>query len=122
MLEPRGKKQLRTRLRQIAGQIDGIEKLIESDREIREVVRQLKATEKAIQAVLYDALDSQLRLQVAERLSKRLAVCPGDCSDAERLQWMRREFPQLDLKSIVSSLEWLNQDDSNSKPSGAKTS
>ena len=110
MLEPTAKKDLLNRLRRISGQMRGLEQLIETDRDVGELVRQLKAVEKAVHAALYDALDNHLRLKVAEQLSTRLAACPGDCSDAERLQLIRREFAQLDLKGVLASLEWLSPD------------
>ncbi len=40
-------------------------------------------------------------------LAERLAVCPGDCDDAERLQFLRHEFSTLGLKELIDELAWL---------------
>ena len=50
-----------------------------------------------------------MKKHLAEVLSCRFAECPGDCSDAERLQFIRQEFAKLDLKQIIDSLEWLKE-------------
>jgi len=41
-------------------------------------------------------------------LATQLAACPGDCDDAERLQFLRREFAKLDLKELIDEFTWLN--------------
>jgi DNA-binding FrmR family transcriptional regulator len=101
------KKRLQKRLRYIEGQLRGIEKMLEADRDADEVFAQLKAAEQSLHRAIYDVFETELKKQLAEILSKRLAECPGNCSDAERLQFTRREFDKLDLRAVIHSLRWL---------------
>jgi len=108
MIDAREKKNLVKRLHYVKGQLGGIEKMLEDDRPIQEVFAQLKAVEQALHQIIYVVWDEQIKRQFAEALAKRLAACPGDCSDAERLQFLRREFSKLDLKKIMDELAWLD--------------
>jgi DNA-binding FrmR family transcriptional regulator len=107
MLTPNEKKTILKRLHYVMGQLGGIEKMIEKDRPVQDVFTQLKAVERSIHGAIYDVFEDQLKLQLAEVLSERLAACPGNCSDAERLQFTKRQFVQLDLKGVIESLSWL---------------
>jgi DNA-binding FrmR family transcriptional regulator len=108
------------RLHYLKGQLGGIEKMLEDDRPIQEVFAQLKAVEQALQQIIYVVWDDQIKRQFAEALAKRLAACPGDCSDAERLQFLRREFSKLDLKKIMDELAWLDHSRRSPQPNQSK--
>ncbi len=108
MLEQNEKKAILKRLRFIEGQIRGVEKMIEEDRLVQDIFVQLKAIEKGINKAIYVVFEEQLKKRLAEVLSERLATCPGNCSDAERLQFTRKQFASLDLKGVIESLSWLS--------------
>lgn len=108
MLTLREKKTILKRLHYLQGQLKGIERMIEEDRPIQEVSNQLKAVEQGVHATIYDVLEDQLKMHLAEVLSVRLAACPGNCGDAERLQWTKQQFATLDLKGVIESLSWLD--------------
>ena len=101
------KKEIVKRLHQIVGQLAGVEKMIEEGRQVKDIYGQLKAAERALHGAIYDVLDNQLKKNFAEVLAERLAVCPGDCDDAERLQFLRSEFPKLELKELINELAWV---------------
>lgn len=82
--------------------------MLDNDRPIHEIYAQLKAVEKALHQTIYVVLEDQLKKEFAAELAKRLAACPGDCDDAERLQFLRQEFSKLDLKDLISELAWLH--------------
>jgi len=106
-ISPREKKEILKRLHYIKGQLGGIEKMLEDHRPVKEVYGQLKAVEQALHQAIYGVLDDQLKKHFAEVLAERLAVCPGDCDDAERLQFLKSEFAKLDLKELIDELAWL---------------
>lgn len=106
-ISPKEKKEIVKRLHYIKGQLGGIEKMLEDDRPVKEVYTQLKAVEKALHQAIYGVLDDQLKKHFAEVLVERLALCPGDCDDAERLQFLKSEFAKLDLKGLIDELAWL---------------
>ncbi|HEY5616049.1 MAG TPA: metal-sensitive transcriptional regulator [Bacteroidota bacterium] len=101
------KKEIVKRLHQIVGQLAGVEKMIEEGRQVKDIYGQLKAAERALHGAIYDVLDNQIKKHFAEVLVERLAVCPGDCDDAERLQFLRSEFPKLELKELINELAWV---------------
>jgi len=108
MISPREQKEIVKRLHCIVGQLGGIEKMLDDDRPIKEVYEQLKAAEQALHQVIHVVLEDHLKKQFAAVLAKRLAACPGDCDDAERLEFLRREFSKLDLKKLIDELTWLH--------------
>ena len=101
------KRNIVTRLHHIKGQLAGIERMLNEDRPIKDVYTQLKAAEQALHQAIYGVLDEHLKRHFAEVLATRLARCPGDCDDAERLQFLRNEFSTLDLKELIDELSWL---------------
>jgi CsoR family transcriptional regulator, copper-sensing transcriptional repressor len=107
MLTRPERKAVLKRLHYLRGQLEGIEKMIEKERPIKEVSNQLKAVEQALQTTIHVVLEDQLKMHLAELLSERLAACPGNCSDAQRLQFTKQQFASLDLKEIIQSIEWL---------------
>lgn len=101
------KKEVVKRLHHIKGQISGIEKMLTGDRPVKEIYTQLKAVERALHQAIYGVLNDQLKKHFAEVLAERLALCPGDCDDAERLQFLKSEFAKLDLRELIDELAWL---------------
>ena len=101
------KKEIVKRLHQIVGQLAGVEKMIEEGRQVKDIYGQLKAAERALHGAIYDVLDNQIKKHFAEVLVERLAVCPGDCDDAERLQFLKGEFSKLELKELINELAWV---------------
>ncbi len=114
------KKEIVTRLHYLKGQLGGIEAMLNDDRSVKEIYAQLKAVEKGLHQAIYVVLDDQLKKHFAEVLAERLALCPGDCDDAERLQFLRTEFSTLGLKELIDELAWLrnslNSSLTNTKP------
>ena len=110
------KKEVIKRLHHIKGQLGGIEKMLIGDRPVKEVYAQLKAVEKALHQAIYGVLDDQMKKHFAEVLVERLALCPGDCDDAERLQFLKSEFARFDFKELIDELAWLRNSLNLAKP------
>jgi DNA-binding FrmR family transcriptional regulator len=106
-ISSREKKEIVKRLHYIKGQLTGVEKMLNDGRQVKEVYSQLKAAERALHQAIYGVLDDQLKKHFAEVLAERLALCPGDCDDADRLQFLKSEFAKLDLKELIDELAWL---------------
>lgn len=110
------KKEIIKRLHYVKGQLAGVEKMINDGRVVKDVYAQLKAAERALHQAIYGVLDDQLKKHFAEVLVERLALCPGDCDDAERLQFLKSEFAKLDLKELIDELAWLRNSLNSVKP------
>ena len=109
MLSSKEKKVITKRLHYLQGQLKGIERMVDEERPVQKVFNQLKAVEQGVHSTIYDVLEDQLKMHLAEVLSVRLAACPGNCSDAERLQYTKKQFSELDFKQIIQSIDWLNK-------------
>jgi len=101
------KKEFVKRLHYITGQLGGIEKMLDENRPVKDVYTQLKAVERGVYQAIYGVWDDQLKKHFAEVLAERLALCPGDCDDAERLQFLKGEFAGLELGGLIDELAWL---------------
>jgi DNA-binding FrmR family transcriptional regulator len=101
------KKTILKRLHYVQGQLRGIEKMIVEDRPLNDIFAQLRAAEEGIHKAVHEVFAEQLKKRLAEILSQRLAACPGNCSDAERLRFTRQQFAELDLQGVIESLSWL---------------
>ncbi|MEW6061511.1 MAG: metal-sensitive transcriptional regulator [Bacteroidota bacterium] len=110
------KKEIVKRLHYIKGQLAGVEKMLNDGRLVKDVYAQLKAAERALHQAIYGVLDDQLKKHFAEVLAERLALCPGDCDDAERLQFLKGEFAKLDVKELIDELAWLRNSLNSVKP------
>ena len=107
VISPKEKREIVKRLHYIKGQLAGVEKMLEDGRLVKDVYAQLKAAERALHQAIYGVLDDQLKKHFAEVLAERLALCPGDCDDAERLQFLKTEFAKFDMKELIDELAWL---------------
>jgi DNA-binding FrmR family transcriptional regulator len=106
-LSNRDNRKIVTRLHHIKGQLEGVERMIDAERPVKDIYVQLKAVEHSLHQAIYGLFDGQLKTHVAEVLAERWAVCPGDCDDAERLQFLKHEFSKLALKELLDELAWL---------------
>lgn len=111
------KKAVLKRLHRIKGQIAGIERMLEVDRPVAEILQQLKATESGLHQAIYVVLDEQMRKQLAEALVRGLEACPGECENCDRLNILKHEFSKLSLKEVVDSLMQLGASAFSSKAS-----
>jgi DNA-binding FrmR family transcriptional regulator len=73
------KDELLKRLRRIEGQIRGLERMVEADTYCIDVLTQVSAATRALQAVAVELLDDHLRHCVAD------AVASGDRDETSRL-------------------------------------
>jgi len=90
--------------------------MLDNRRSPSEIYAQLKAVEKGVHEAIYNVFDGQLKKHFADVLAERLALCPGDCDDAERLQFLKSEFGKFDLKVLIDELAWLRTSLATVKP------
>jgi DNA-binding FrmR family transcriptional regulator len=115
------KREVVKRLHHVSGQLSGIEAMLNDGRPVKEIYTQLKAAEKSLHQAIYGVLDDQLKKHFAEILAERLALCPGDCDDAERIQFLKSEFATFDLKELIDELAWLRNSLNAVKPVALST-
>jgi DNA-binding FrmR family transcriptional regulator len=104
-------RKLKKQLHIIKGQIEGIEKMMDDDRDAEEIYTQFKAIEGNFRKTFHGLLEDILRKNLALKIVKVVNACPGNCQDAEKIEFIRKEFPKLEIKKVASIISEMNEID-----------
>ncbi len=96
------------RLSTIKGQIEGIIKLIDEDKDPEQILNQFKAADNGLQKTHHLLLDEVFRKSLALKLVQVMNACPGDCQDAEKIEYMKKEFPMLEFDQLTTNMKEIN--------------
>ena len=47
-------------------------------------------------------LEDILRKDLALKIVRVVNACPGDCEDAEKIEFVKKEFPKMEIKKVAS--------------------
>lgn len=97
-------KDIRTRLRSIEGQVRGIINMLDEDKDPEQVLIQFKAVQKALDKSHYLLLDEVYRKALAIKIVETVNACPGNCGNEDRIEYIRRQFPALELDDITQKM------------------
>jgi DNA-binding FrmR family transcriptional regulator len=100
---------LKKRLGFIKGQIEGITKMIDEDKDPDQILLQFKAADQALQNAHFLLLDEVFRKSLALSLVDVLNTCPGNCQDAEKIEFLQKQFPKLQLDEITSKMKEISE-------------
>lgn len=92
------------RLSYIKGQLGGIEKMFNEDREPEKIIIQFKAAEEALNKAHFLLLDEVFRKGLALQLVEVMNACPGNCQEAEKITFLKKKFPELELNEIADKM------------------
>lgn len=81
---------LKKRLSTIRGQIEGILKMMDADTDPDKILVQFKAADQGLQKAHYLLLDEVFRKSLALKLVQVMNACPGNCQDAEKIEFIKR--------------------------------
>jgi DNA-binding FrmR family transcriptional regulator len=93
------------RLSMIKGQIEGIIKMFDNDEDPDQILNQFKAADKGLQKAHYLLMDEVFRKSLALKLVKVMNACPGNCQDAEKIEYMKEQFPMLEFDQLTSQIK-----------------
>ncbi len=96
---------IKTRLKTINGQINGIIKMLEEGKDPEQINIQFKALDKGVQKAHYLLLDEVYRKALAIGIVNALESCPGDCGNEGKIEYLKNEFPNLKLSDLSSKLK-----------------
>lgn len=99
---------LKKRLSTIRGQIEGILKMMDADTDPDKILVQFKAADQGLQKAHYLLLDEVFRKSLALKLVQVMNACPGNCQDAEKIEFIKEQFPILELDEITSKIKEIN--------------
>lgn len=104
-------RQLKNRLRYLAGQLGGVERMIEAGRDPTELHVQLRSLAAGIQAVLH-SFEIEHRNGLGRAIADELEGCPGPCQRCSDLETLKKMYPRLDAKEVLTALEEIQRKDS----------
>ncbi len=95
-------KNLKKHLHYLKGQIDGVEKMIDREDNPNKIYTQFKALEGTLNKASYILLEEILRKELALKIVKVVDACPGNCEDAEKIEFVKKEFPKMEIKKVAA--------------------
>jgi len=96
---------IKTRLQSINGQVNGLVKLLDEGSDPDKILVQFKAVQNALDKAHYMLLDETYRKTLAIKISETVEACPGDCGNEDRIEFIRKQFPDLKLESLTEKMK-----------------
>ncbi len=100
---------LKTRLATVKGQIEAIMKMLEEEPDPEKILVQFKAADKGLQKAHHLLLDEVFRKSLALKLVQVMNACPGNCKDAEKIEYMKTQFPMLEFDQLTTNMKEINE-------------
>lgn len=100
---------LTKRLSTIKGQIEGIIKMFDEDRDPDQILNQFKAADQGLQKTHFLLLDEVFRKSLALNLVKVMNACPGNCPDAQKIEILKEQFPLLQDGELTHKIKEINE-------------
>lgn len=95
MLEKDLTRDIKSRLNTIRGQLEGIVKMLDEDRDPELILNQFKAAGKALEIAHEFLLDETYRKSLAAKISEAIEACPGNCGQEDIIEMLRVQFPTI---------------------------
>ncbi|PTB91261.1 metal-sensitive transcriptional regulator, partial [Marivirga lumbricoides] len=73
------------------------------------ILLQFKAAQKGLDKAHYLLLDEAYRKALAIKISETVEACPGNCGNEDRIEFIRQQFPTLELDSLTSKMKEISQ-------------
>ncbi len=100
---------VKNRLNIIRGQIGGITKMLDKESDPEQILNQLKAVEKGLDKAHYLLLDEVFRKGLALKIVEVMDTCPGNCGNEKKIEFIRQQFPVLELDEITHKMKEISQ-------------
>ena len=107
---------VKSRLNTIKGQVEGIVRMLDEDKDPEQILNQFKAVSKALETAQTLLLDDTFRKSLAAKISEALQACPGNCGQQNTIESLRTQFPSLKedeltrkMKEIQSAYDLINK-------------
>jgi CsoR family transcriptional regulator, copper-sensing transcriptional repressor len=99
---------LKKRLSTIRGQMEGIIKMLDAETDPDKILVQFKAADQGLQKAHYLLMDEVFRKSLALKLVQVMNACPGNCQDAEKIEYMKEQFPMLEFDQLTTNMKEIN--------------
>ena len=93
------------RLNTVKGQIEAIVRMLDEETDPDKMLVQFKAANQGLQKAHYLMMDEVFRKSLALKLVQVMNACPGNCQDAEKIEYMKEQFPMLEFDQLTSQIK-----------------
>lgn len=99
---------LKKRLSTIKGQLEAIIRTLDEETDPDKILIQMKAADQGLQKAHYLLMDEVFRKSLALKLVQVMNACPGNCQDAEKIEYMKQQFPMLEFDQLATQIKEVN--------------
>ena len=96
---------IKTRLKTLSGQLNGIVKMLDDGKDPEHINIQFKSVDKGLQKAHYLLLDEVYRKALAIGIVKAVDSCPGNCGNEGKIDYLKKEFPNIALNDLAEKLK-----------------
>lgn len=100
---------IKSRLKTIRGQTDGLIKMLDKEADPGKIIDQFKAVRLGLQTAEAILLDEVYRKALAIKIVEVSEACPGNCGNEKKIEFIRKQFPKLTLDEIVDKFREIQQ-------------
>ncbi len=68
------------------------------------ILIQFKAALKALDKAHFLLLDETYRKALAIKISETVEACPGNCGNEDHIEFIRKQFPDLELDTLTAQM------------------
>ena len=99
---------LKKMLSTVKGQIEALVKSLDEETDPDKILVQFKAADKGLQKAHYLLMDEVFKKTLALKLVQVMNACPGNCQDAEKIEYMKQQFPMLEFDQLTTQIKEVN--------------
>jgi len=96
---------IKTRLKTLSGQLNGVVKMLDQGKDPEQINIQFKSVDKGLQKAHYLLLDEVYRKALAIGIVKAVDSCPGNCGNEAKIDYLKKEFPNIALSDLTDKLK-----------------
>ena len=79
--------------------------MLDEGKDPEQINIQFKSIDKGIQKAHYLLLDEVYRKALAIGIVNAVDSCPGNCGNEDKIDYLKREFPNLELSDLTDKLK-----------------
>lgn len=83
-------------------------KMLDGESDPDKILVQFKAADQGLQKAHYLLMDEVFRKSLALKLVQVMNACPGNCQDAEKIEYMKQQFPMLEFDQLTTQIKEVN--------------
>lgn len=92
-------------LKTAMGQLNYVVNQVDNLEQAENLLLQLKAVQATLTKTTVKLLDDTYRKALAEKISFAHQNCPGNCGNEDKIERLRKLFPDIDLENVTQKLK-----------------